>query len=81
MNTTTYAHFNHEEEMAVTVDMFLQHQKALMVSYFNKGSQVSTIFTPEQLLQLHATLGEFIKDKPELFVNKSITELEEIKND
>jgi hypothetical protein len=41
-----------------------------------------TIFPEyEQVMQMYETLGAFIANNPDKFVNKSITELEEIKND
>jgi hypothetical protein len=41
-----------------------------------------TIFPSyEQVKQMYETLGAFLMNNPDKFVNKSITELEEVEND
>jgi ApbE superfamily uncharacterized protein (UPF0280 family) len=82
MNTTTYVHLNSRKDVAVQVTKMSEPMiKATMINFFDEGSQISLFTSPEQIIQIHSALGEYIKANPELFVSKSITELEEVKND
>lgn len=80
MRNTTYIHAQHEEKLVVSTQ-FIEPTQDHSINLFGAGSQLTVFMKPEQIVQLHATLGEYIKENHALFVEKSISKLEEVKND
>lgn len=74
-----------EESLHVSIEnQCLDHKgaKPYPVVKLIQGNGDLTIFPSyEQVKQMYETLGAFIMNNPDKFVNKSITELEEVKND
>lgn len=77
MNSTTYIHAQHEEKLIASAQ-FIEPTQDHSINLFGAGSQLTIFMKPEQIVQLHATLGEYIKENHALFVEKSITKLEEV---
>ena len=78
MNSTTYLHLQYVNYTQMEIKNVSGTE---CVNVYGDGSHLGVFMTPEQILQLHATLGAYIAEHHDKFVNKSITELEEVKND
>jgi hypothetical protein len=80
MNTTSYVHLNNAKNLILGTQ-FIDTTQVHSITAYDEGEQLTMFLTSEQILQLHASLGKYIQENADKLVNKSITELEEVKND
>jgi hypothetical protein len=79
MRTTSYIHVNSHQDAIMWVSPLNTGSESLHISA--GGSDMALFLSPEQLLQLHATLGAYISDSPDKFIKHKLQKLEEVKND
>jgi hypothetical protein len=81
MRTTSYIHVNSAEKLEVSIDQLKTSGSISLTLNGNDGADVSLFLTPAQAKQIFETIGTHMSIFPESYVEKSISKLEEIKND
>jgi hypothetical protein len=80
IRTNIHVHIKGEDvSLTVRNDQVGERPQYPVIMVEGEGTDFTLFPSYDQLLQIHATLGEFIKANPDKFVNKSITKLEEVK--
>lgn len=76
MNSTTYLHLNYVERP----EMGMKNVSGTeCLNVYGDGSHLGIFMTPEQILQLHATLGAYIAEHHDKFVKHEITKVGDVK--
>lgn len=73
MKTTSYVHVNTHKDASMWISPLSTNNESLHISA--GGSDLALFMSPEQLLQLHATLGAYIAENHDKFVKHDITKL------